>query len=363
MKKLFFLSIGILLSCTEKSTIPLYQLTKSGSVNFSASDGTYDSSVISVSNGVFALKPLYQTIYNFNDNLDGGWSSQITGLGGSFATGPDFSLGTISFASQTNWVGLTNLASSLTDYVTVSEFSASVLDGASTLSSCLRAQANLDDHYLLSLASGTLDISVRTGGITTSLGTAALALTPVTGTTYMMKASAIGTTLGFRVWESGTTEPTSDQISFTDATFASGSPCVMVQAGVTGAFDNIRVGDSAYTTDYSTAAPSITFPAVPLRAGLGRVAASVAASGSDSVRFEVSLDGGATFLIWDGFSWITNTAGFNGANVLSTFSERISELPMPSENLALTNVIIKAYLHSQLGYTTPQLSSLTIVYK
>jgi hypothetical protein len=269
----------------------------------------------------------------------------------------------LAYTSQTDYVGLAISSSTQSDYVMVADFSASAFDGANTLSLCLRMQSNLDDHYRLTLASGTLDISSRATSAYTSLGTAALALTPVTGTTYRLKATASGSTLGFRVWEASSTEPTSDQLTVTDATYSSGYPCLMMQAGQTATYDNIRIGSTSYTSDYVKTDPTVVFPAVSVRAGLKSFSTTITASGSDDIRFDLSLDGGSTFLYWDGSAWSTNSSGRSLANSLAVFSANLPSLKFSSSNIANVTVKIRAHIHSELGYTTPTMTAPVLYYK
>ena len=347
--------------CLKKSSLTLAEVVSLGNTPLASdnSASVYDSQLLQIdSQGRISLKPQYSALYTFSDLSDQGWSSQVTATGGTFSTGPDFSAGLLSFASLTDWVGLALASSTQSDYVQLVEYQASVFDGASTLSTCMRMQGNLDDHYRFSLASGNLDISYRATSAFTSAGTQALALTPAADTTYMVKSTAVGSTLGLRIWQKGTAEPSSDQLSVTDATYASGSPCLLFQAGQTATVDNIRIGGSTYTSDYSTANPTFVFPEFDQRSGVVAVQGEASEPGDDRIRFDVSTDGGTTYQTWNGSQWNANTAGYSGAVSLATLSAFIQGLPRGD----LGRVKIRAYFHSELGYTSPSLTPLTIVH-
>jgi hypothetical protein len=66
----------------------------------------------------------------------------------------------------------------------------------------------------------TLVVQKKVSGATTILGTASFAATA--GTSYTLRFRMVGTTLYARVWQTGTTEPSSWQITVTDTTFSSG---------------------------------------------------------------------------------------------------------------------------------------------
>jgi hypothetical protein len=353
-----------LFGCSESSNKPLIEVINTGSaaLETNSSLATYDTSLVSISSAssgsLVQLKTLYSSLVNFSDGLDNSWNTLITLPGGSFATGPDFTGGNLSFASQTDWVGVANSTTSQSDYVMLMEFAASVFDGGNTISSCMRMQANNDDHYRFSIASSTADISYRASAAWTSVASAAVSLTPAASTTYFVKTSAVGGDLSLKIWDSSSTEPTTAQVTVTDATYASGYPCLMFQAGITGTVDNIRIGSSSYSTDYSIANPTFVFPAIPQRAGIRSVSATVTSTGSDAVKFDVSLDGGTTYLVWDGTTWVSNSLGYASANTLADVSANIASMPLVSGL-----VLIRAYLHSETGYSTPSLSGLSIVYK
>lgn len=360
MRKLTLGFTLFLFSCSDTSSFSLYEIVNTGSATVVAnsSSSVYDSTAITITNGSAVLKTQYTSLDQFSDLTAGNWTTQVTLPGGSFSVGPDFSGGTMGFTSITDWVGLANVSSTLTDYVMIGEFSASVFDGGNTISTCMRLQANLDDQYRLSLAGGTMDISYRAAAAWTSAGTAAVSLTPTAGSNYRFKATASGSTIAFKVWDITATEPTTDQLSVTDATYSSGYPCVIAQAGIAGAFDNLRIGSATMTSDYVKTNPTFVFPAFSYRAGISSISSSVVASGSDAVLFDVSTDGGTVYQIWDGTAWVTNTSGYTTAMTLSTLSAQIGSLAVGGGT-----VLVRAYMHSETGYTTPSVGPLTVRYR
>ena len=77
-----------------------------------------------------------------------------------------------------------------------------------------------NDWYKAYINGTTLVVQKKVSGSTTILGS-----TPFTanvGTSYSLRFRVVGTTLYARVWQTGTVEPTSWQITVTDTTFSSG---------------------------------------------------------------------------------------------------------------------------------------------
>jgi hypothetical protein len=66
----------------------------------------------------------------------------------------------------------------------------------------------------------TLVVQKKVNGTTTIIGSASF--TATAGTSYTLRFRVVGTSLYARVWQTGTTEPTSWQITVTDTTFSSG---------------------------------------------------------------------------------------------------------------------------------------------
>ena len=80
--------------------------------------------------------------------------------------------------------------------------------------------ANTNNWYKAYISGTTLIIQKRVNGATTILGSVPFAAKA--GTSYSLRFRAVGTTLYARVWQTGTSEPTSWMIAVTDTSFSSG---------------------------------------------------------------------------------------------------------------------------------------------
>jgi hypothetical protein len=350
-------------ACGSVSGISLAQLAEvaaptapASSITLDIADAgvTFNAALITQGTTTVSLTTLYQTIYDFSTLAHQGWNSPMPLSGGGFASGPTFASGDFSYVSDaTNWHGMANLTSPLlTDYVMVSEFTANLASPLDMMAVCMRVQANLDQHYTFTMWSGNYNIYRHNAGFT-GLATSA-GFVPVVGTTYMIKSYAVGTALKLKIWAKGAAEPGAWGASATDATYASGYPCLDFYIQQNATYDNIRIGDATYTTDYSMSDPTFMFASATITGRtITSVTGSVTASGSDTVKFDVSIDGGLTFLAWNGSAWAANAA-YAGAMTLSTLSTNISSLTVPA------TLHVRAHLHSDLGYSTPVLSNLVL---
>jgi len=77
-----------------------------------------------------------------------------------------------------------------------------------------------NNWYKAYITGTSLVVQKKVSGSTTVLGSAPFAATA--GTSYSLRFRVVGTTLYARVWQTGTSEPTSWQITVSDSTFASG---------------------------------------------------------------------------------------------------------------------------------------------
>lgn len=85
------------------------------------------------------------------------------------------------------------------------------------------------------------------------------------------------------------------------------------------------------------------------------ISATISASGSDSVTFTVSVNGGSTYLYWNGIAWATSS-GFGQSNTLAAIVTNLASLPLT------TQFQLQAYLHSATGATTPTLANVVVSY-
>jgi len=95
---------------------------------------------------------------------------------------------------------------------------------------------NGNNWYKAYIDGTSLIVQKKVNGATTILGSAPFAAT--TGTSYTLRFRVVGTTLYARVWQTGTTEPTSWMITVTDSSFSSGY-CglrMLAQNGATAAY-------------------------------------------------------------------------------------------------------------------------------
>ena len=120
-----------------------------------------------------------------------------------------------------------------------------------------------------------------------------------------------------------------------------------------------------FSLNYNASAYSVTNPTIGLFPGLAiidsnlnqitNISAAVTATGANAITFVVSLNGGTSFLWWDGFAWNGSTT-FAQSNSLSTINLHLNSLPV------MSNFELLAYLHSATGTTTPTLANVVITY-
>ncbi len=77
-----------------------------------------------------------------------------------------------------------------------------------------------NNWYKAYITGTTLVVQKKVNGATTIIGS--VPFTATAGTSYTLRFRVVGTTLFARVWQTGTTEPTTWQITVTDTTFSSG---------------------------------------------------------------------------------------------------------------------------------------------
>ena len=77
-----------------------------------------------------------------------------------------------------------------------------------------------NNWYKAYISGTTLVVQKKVSGATTILGSVPFTATP--GTSYTLRFRVVGTTLYARVWQTGTTEPTTWMIMVTDTSLSSG---------------------------------------------------------------------------------------------------------------------------------------------
>lgn len=112
--------------------------------------------------------------------------------------------------------------------------------------------------------------------------------------------------------------------------------------------------------NYSTSNPTIALSpgqaiTNPTLSAITNITATIVATGSDSVTFVVSVNGGSSYLYWNGSTWATSS-GFAQSNPIATIVANLAFLPLG------TMFQIQAYLHSATGVTTPTLANVVVSY-
>jgi len=176
----------------------------------------------------------------------------------------------------------------------------------------------------------------------TSLAEAAFTMSA--GTWYTIRVQAVGSTLRAKVYQRGTSEPSSWTITATDSNYAAGNVGVEnVSAAQTNWFDNVKVlgqGDS-YTTSGNRVSPAYSL-------------ATVAIVGGTWIEWDASVPAGCTFALEasvNGTAWYACT---NGA-------------PIPTILTEGTNVsAVSLYLRESMtgdGVSTPALHDVTVTFR
>lgn len=124
-----------------------------------------------------------------------------------------------------------------------------------------------------------------------------------------------------------------------------------------------HTGNYTPTNSYTTTNPTLDFTvdAIDESTALGiwdfnSLSGTVNVTGNDAITFTVSLDGGTTYLYWNGSSWTTST-GYAQSNTLSVFNTNITSLSLTSGKFKL-----RAFVHSDTGNTTPDADDIVVSY-
>jgi len=96
-------------------------------------------------------------------------------------------------------------------------------------------------------------------------------------------------------------------------------------------------------------------PAV-LVSAINTFVATMVAAGGDAVTFSLSNDNQASFLYYNGASWVAST-NYATSSTNAQITAGLSTFPV-----TLDGLYIKVYLHSNDGSTTPEISNLTVNY-
>lgn len=320
-------------------------------------DFTYTGTEIVVANNEARLQVNYTEIDTFDDNdYTGVWTpTNINGGGFSFSeTGEqmtyDCQAGIEAQVLTTPIV--------LTDHTTYVETTPSTFDNGLTPLTIVSRYVDDDNFYIGITDNSNHGIYEMIGGFMFPIATVPSTITQTTGTTYAQKFKADGANLYYKIWELGTTEP-GWQVTTTDASFASGSFALPCYTG-DGEWDNARVYEVAADRDYDVATGyPVVFPEYTISENISRyesLAITATLNGGDTIKFDISDDGGTTFYSYSGGSWNTNT-NYAGANTLAEINSNLKTFP--TDTSAIT---IRAWLYSDDGTTTPVFTKLTLTY-
>jgi len=185
-------------------------------------------------------------------------------------------------------------------------------------------------------------------------------LSITTGVTYAQKLKMVGNSIQFKIWQLGTTEPTSYVFTTTDNSITSGELTASCYLGQ-GFWDNVRVYDTDSVADYETTVQTVIFDNYEFEQDLFKWSgfdASLELNTSDEIRFDLSLDGGTTYLTHDGSDWVTNSNGFTDALTAAEMNQNITSLTTNTNQVRL-----RAFLKSADGTTTPKIQQVKLLYK
>lgn len=320
-------------------------------------DFTYTGTEISVAKNQARLNVNYTVIDDFDDNdYTGIWTpTNINGSGQSFTEASE----KMSFDCQTGISAqVLTTPQVLANHTTYVETTPSVFDSGLNPLTIIGRYVDANNFYIGITDNSNHYIYHMSGGFMFSLASVATTINQVPGTTYAQKFKLDGNNLYYKIWELGTTEP-GWLVTATDANIASGSYALPCYSG-DGAWNNARVYEVAADRDYDVATGySIVFPEYSISENLSRyesLAITATLNGSDTIKFDISDDGGTTFYSYSGGSWNTNT-NYAGANTLAEINSNLKTFP--TDTSAIT---IRAWLYSDDGTTTPVFTKLTLTY-
>jgi hypothetical protein len=340
------------------------QANQSYTYDFSQTgDFTYNPTNISLSGSGASIYPNFLIIDTFEDSIDTDWNSWVTGAANII---PNEASGVMNFdCSGASWAGREYVPSAnYTDHMVYNEINVSTWDSPANAIGIIGRYVDDENYYVAQTFSNTHFIYKLEADVWSPLGTGP-GFTPTANTTYSMKFRVTGSapvTLQYKVWEKSSAEPAGWSLSVTDAItpFLNGTLSTTCYQG-DGYWDNFKVYTGTTTTNYTTSAVTLQFPKVsspePLETWQD-VSFTISASGGDLVKFEASADNGLNYLSYSAGAWNINATGITGANDYTTFKNNFSTFPTTSDS-----IIIRVYLQSNDGSTTPQVTAGGLTYK
>lgn len=321
-------------------------------------DFTFNNTEIEISSNTATVQVNYSIIDEFSDaTYAGTWTpTTINGIGHTYTE----TAGELQYDCQSGIMAVElTTPQVLTDYTSYVEITPTVFDNASKPLTIIGRYGDSSNFYIGITDNINHYIYIMNGGFMFSLASVPTTITQTVGVKYAQKLKMDGTNLYYKIWEVGTTEP-AWLVTTTDATFANGSFALSCYSG-NGKFDNARVYEVAANTDYDTTNPSFVFPEYDTSSvTLSRyesIEIDATTSGSDTIKFDISDDGGATFMAYSSGSWQTNGAGYAGAMSLAEVNQYLKYFPTSA-----SSITFRAYMHSNTGITTPFFNSLTLTY-
>ena len=191
---------------------------------------------------------------------------------------------------------------------------------------------------------------------------------PVAGTEYEFEINVDCVSGNHRLFINGILFGTLTGTGMRDATgatgFIIGNDLTNQTYGALGNFRNVQIYNtvqhvSDYTpslfTIYPVNNPSITGNASFYNQGLISFVPSIDISGNDLIRYALSMNG--AWLWWNGTGWVTSNQTYAQANTSADINANIASFPLTGFNTQF-----QAFIHSDNGLTTPDITLLTINY-
>ncbi len=343
-----------------------YNPNQSHTYDFSTSSNfTYAATDIQVNSSGASLTPLFQSIDTFSDAVDTDWTGFVTGVANIVFSDTGTAM---SYDCANSWAGIEyNVVTNYSDYMLYAEVTPTSWDLAAQPIGIVARYMDNQNFYMAQTFSNTHYFYKMEAGVWSAPMNTAAGFTPSAGVTYAMKVRVQGNatlTLQYKVWDASGAEPVGWSLTATELeppnnTFDMGSLALACFAG-DGSWDNVRYYDGAATTNYTTSVSTLVFPTVT---GVSTVSQwsslniSSTIPTSDNIRYDISVDGGATFLTYSG-GWTTNAGGYATAISLSTLNANITSLGTTSKTFTL-----RAYFASNDGSTTPSIQSAVLNYQ
>jgi hypothetical protein len=332
----------------------------------SDSEFVFNNQEIQIQNGVITLAPNFVVPHKL-DSLIGWEIYNTTNLAPNVpVVEPN---GQIRFDCNNGWGGLRFVGGpDYTDYIAYYETTIdSWYSGAKhvlSMSGRVTSGANLVTLGIWNATVGANDFQYRIhrweNSAATSLAQVNAPIDILAGTTYATKAKFEGKTYSFKVWDVKTPEPTTWNTTASDGgQHPTGKLGFSCNSSI-GVWKNLKVYAVNEVSDYSTSVQTVLLPEIRPDGKVtkwGSFSASVQAANGNQVRFDISTDGGANFLTFRNGAWLRNISGFSEAITAYDLDKYLGSLDVSDSRL-----LIRVYLSSSDGTSTPSLSDLKLTY-